>query len=149
MFFFLGGIVLGSLIEWLAHKYVLHNFRRRIFSHSHFSVHHRNCRKNNFYDADYEQFPPRTFDSGLMEILLLIVAAVVTLPLLYVSTWLWLGLLAHAMLYYYIHRKCHLNVEWGKKWFPWHYQHHMGKDQNANWGVTSPFFDYFFGTRKK
>jgi hypothetical protein len=25
----------------------------------------------------------------------------------------------------------------------------MGKDQNANWCVTHPFFDYVMGTRKK
>jgi sterol desaturase/sphingolipid hydroxylase (fatty acid hydroxylase superfamily) len=148
MFFFLAGIVLGSLIEWCAHKYLLHNFRKRIFSHSHFSVHHRNCRKNDFYDADYECFPPKSFDGGLMELALLASAVVVALPLAFVSFWLWFGLLAHAALYYYVHRKCHIDVEWGKKWLPWHYEHHMGAEQNANWGVTNPVFDHLFGTRK-
>ena len=48
-----------------------------------------------------------------------------------------------------MHQRGHLNVEWGKKNMPWHYDHHMGKDQDANWGVTNPFWDIIFGTRKK
>ena len=147
MFLFCLGIVLGSLIEWTAHKYLLHNFQKRIFSHSHFSVHHRNCRKNDFYDPDYENFPPKTFDSGIMEIALLIAGVVLVSPVALLSFTLWLGLVTHAFLYYFLHRKCHLDVEWGKKYLPWHYRHHMGKNQNANWGVTTPIFDYIFRTR--
>ena len=149
MFFFFLGIVLGSLIEWAAHKYLLHNFSHRIFSHSHFSVHHRNCRKNNNYDQDYENFPPKTLDEGLMEISLLLSGIALTSPLAFISFHLWLGLFFHACLYYFLHRKSHMDVEWGKKWMPWHYEHHMGKKQNSNWGVTNPVFDYVFGTRSK
>ena len=149
MFFFFLGIVLGSLIEWAAHKYLLHNFSHRIFSHSHFSVHHRNCRKNNNYDQDYENFPPKTLDEGLMEISLLLSGIALTSPLAFISFYLWLGLLFHACLYYFLHRKSHMDVDWGKKWMPWHYEHHMGKKQNSNWGVTNPVFDYVFGTRSK
>ncbi len=32
---------------------------------------------------------------------------------------------------------------------PWHYDHHMGKDQNSNWCVTHPLFDMVLGTRKE
>ena len=149
MLFFFLGIILGWLFEWGAHKYLLHNFSKKIFSYSHFSVHHRNCRKNNFYDADYEKFPPAAMSSGLKEIVLLASSLVVTLPVIFISAYIWFGLLFHALVYYFVHRKCHLDVEWGKKWVPWHYQHHMGKDQNCNWGVTNPVFDYIFGTRKK
>lgn len=149
MLFFFSGIILGWLFEWGAHKYLLHNFNKKIFSYSHFSIHHQNCRKNDFYDSDYESFPPSAMSSGLKELVLLASALVVTLPAILVSSYLWLGFLVHACLYYFVHRKCHLDVEWGKKWVPWHYQHHMGKDQNCNWGVTSPFFDYVFRTRKK
>lgn len=148
MFFFFLGIVLGSLIEWCAHKYLLHNFRNRIFSHSHFSIHHRNCRKHDNYDKDYESFPPTTFDGGLMEIALLVSGVILVLPIALLSFAVWCGLAFHAVVYYYVHRRCHLDVEWGKKYFPWHYQHHMGKNQNCNWGVTNPIFDYVFGTRK-
>jgi len=149
MVWFFAGVVLGWLIEWWAHKYLLHNFSRRLFSYAHFSIHHRNCRKNGFYDADYEVFPPKEMDRGLMEVILIVSAIVAAMPIMLLSFWLWLGVSCHAVFYYFIHRKSHLDVEWGKKWLPWHYQHHMGKDQNANWGVTNPVFDHIFRTRKK
>ena len=44
-------------------------------------------------------------------------------------------------MYYTMHRKSHIDVAWGKKWMPWHYEHHMGKDQHKNWGVRLPVFD--------
>ena len=49
----------------------------------------------------------------------------------------------------YIHRRCHVDVEWGKRNFPWHYDHHMGKNQDANWGVTNPLWDHILKTRIK
>jgi len=48
-----------------------------------------------------------------------------------------------------VHRKAHLDTEWGKKNLPWHYDHHMGKNQNANWGVTTDWVDRLAGTRIK
>ena len=30
---------------------------------------------------------------------------------------------------------------------PWHYDHHLGKNQDANWGVTTDWVDRVFGTR--
>jgi sterol desaturase/sphingolipid hydroxylase (fatty acid hydroxylase superfamily) len=149
MFFFFFGIALGSLIEWGSHKYLLHSFRSKLFSYSHFSIHHRNCRQNDNYDSDYENFPPTTRDSGLTEIVLLVSAVAVTSPLALISPWMWVGLIFHAHAYYYVHRKSHLDVDWGKKWLPWHYDHHMGENQNANWGVTLPLWDYILGTRVK
>ncbi|ERS10046.1 MULTISPECIES: hypothetical protein [Marinobacter] len=37
----------------------------------------------------------------------------------------------------------------GKKAIPWHYNHHMNTNQDANWCVTRPWFDYIMGTRIK
>ena len=33
------------------------------------------------------------------------------------------------------------------KKIPWHYDHHMNSNQDANWCVTKPWFDYILGTR--
>ena len=74
--------------------------------------------------------------------------ALLVLPLLWYNTPLWAGLTIHVLLYYYMHRKFHLDPEWGKRWMRWHWDHHMGADQNVNWGVTNPLFDYVLGTRK-
>ena len=46
-------------------------------------------------------------------------------------------------------RRAHLDPEWAREHLPWHYDHHMGRDQNANWCVTYPLFDYVMGTRRK
>jgi len=48
-----------------------------------------------------------------------------------------------------MHQKAHQDVEWAKKYMPWHYDHHMGRNQHANWGVTTAFWDLIMGTREK
>ena len=143
------GFLIGSLIEWLAHRYLLHNLKLRSISRAHFRIHHRNTRRRGGYDPDYEKLIPAGYDHGWSEILFLLAAVVLALPLAYVSFWLWLALLIHAVLYYSLHRKFHLNPAWGKHWMKWHWDHHMNKNQNANWGVTNPIFDWLFLTRIK
>ncbi len=39
--------------------------------------------------------------------------------------------------------------EWGKEHLPWHYDHHMGPNQDSNWCVTKPWFDDLLGTRER
>ncbi len=50
--------------------------------------------------------------------------------------------------YYRCHKRSHLDPEWARENLPWHVDHHMGPDQDANWGVTSPWMDVLMGTRK-
>ena len=39
-----------------------------------------------------------------------------------------------------------MDVEWAKRWVPWHYDHHMsGKE--GNWGVLLPLVDILVGSR--
>ena len=51
--------------------------------------------------------------------------------------------------YYRAHRRAHLDPRWAREHLPWHYDHHMGRNQNANWCVTHPFFDNLMGTRRE
>jgi sterol desaturase/sphingolipid hydroxylase (fatty acid hydroxylase superfamily) len=51
--------------------------------------------------------------------------------------------------YFYIHKKSHLNVNLAKQNVPWHWDHHMGKNQDANWGVTTDMWDLIMKTRIK
>jgi len=140
---------IGSFIEWFAHKYILHNFKIKSLSHYHFGRHHQQCRKNEGHDSDYLSFPPKKWETGIHEIVALVCATILSAPIILISGWLWTFLCIYMCLYYYLHRKMHIQPSWGKKWFPWHWKHHMGKDQNANWGVTNPIFDYIFNTTKK
>lgn len=148
VFWIVLGFLVGSLIEWTAHKYFLHNRRFSDAFKSHFSVHHRSARKNKGFDEMYFDFPPSTWDEGVSELFYLLVVWVTSLPSYYISPWLCLSLTAHACAYYFLHRKFHLSPQWGRRWMPWHWDHHMGPDQNCNWGVTSPIFDVLFGTRR-
>jgi len=52
-----------------------------------------------------------------------------------------------AFRYHYIHRKSHLDPERAKRKVPWHYDHHMGKNQEANWGITTDWVDRIMRTR--
>lgn len=77
----------------------------------------------------------------------LILLALAHSPALFVLPAFYLGLLYGGFRYYYVHKKSHLDLEWAKKHVPWHYDHHMGKNQDANWGVTTDWVDKIAGTR--
>jgi len=47
-----------------------------------------------------------------------------------------------------VHKLYHLDPEWAREHLSWHYDHHMGTDQDANWCVTHPWFDELMGTRQ-
>jgi len=127
----------GHIFEYVAHKYFLHNHKtfKSIFKH-HFGEHHKIARKNGMYDPAYN----KVFSSRF-EIYSLLAAAVIHLPVVFFLPWAYVTLILSLTSYYFIHRKTHVDVEWGKKWFPWHYDHHMGKDQHDWWGVRLPIID--------
>ena len=79
----------------------------------------------------------------------LILLALLHSPLYFLSLPFYLGLLYGGLGYYFVHKQAHLDPEWAKKHVPWHYDHHMGKNQDANWGVTTDWVDRLMGTRIK
>jgi hypothetical protein len=137
-----GGWIYGHAAEYLIHKYVLHNHRwfKGPFKR-HFGTHHRISRQNDMYDESYLGLSK---SSSAFEILGLSLLLLSHLPLLFIIPYFWMTLLYSACVYYYVHRRSHIDVEWGKKWLPWHYAHHMEKDQHQNWGVRLPIFDKVF-----
>jgi len=140
------GLLYANASEWFAHKYVFHVLgrkRKSIFSF-HWRRHHRLSRTNNFFDEDYE----KPWGSG-KEMLGLLFSVVIHIPLLFVVPIFTCTLFYGAFNYYHKHRKSHLEPEWAKKHLRWHYEHHMGRDQNKNFCVTRPWFDYVMGTRRK
>jgi len=142
-------IVYSHLLEWAMHKYVLHGIGKNKKSAwaSHWNTHHRRSRQNDNYDEDYKKgFFDKTVRS---EILGLFVLSFIHIPTIFISPLFYYTLVVCAIRYYLIHKKSHLDVEWCKKHLPWHYDHHMGKNQDANWGVTTDWFDKVAGTRIK
>ena len=146
--------MVANAFEWVAHKYVLHGVHRPGQSRfspvpknmeSHWS-HHRIVRKTQFFDEGYVE--------GLAnwrirnELLSLGIVAVAFGTVFYpISKGMSLSVVYSACNYFYTHRRAHLEPEWAMKKIPWHYDHHMNANQDANWCVTKPWFDYIMGTR--
>lgn len=151
---FLAGLVVANGFEWVAHKYVLHGTHRAgqpryspvpLSMKSHWE-HHREVRKQQFYDDSYVEGLPHWRTKN--EVMSLVVAAGVSSALFYpISKGMAAAAVYSACNYFYIHRRAHLEPEWAIKKIPWHYDHHMNANQDANWCVTKPWFDYLLGTR--
>ncbi len=138
----------ANLVEFLWHKHVFHGLGKKKNSKfsSHWREHHRDVRKSGGYDLAYEK-PIGTTGGPTKEALELTAAALLHTPLFFYFPVFASTLIVHAIAYFLIHRKSHLDIEWAKKWVPWHYDHHMGKNQDANWCVTLPVWDHILGTR--
>jgi len=143
------GLFAANAAEWVIHKRVLHGLgrSRKSFWAFHWHDHHRACRKNGHIDADYRRSVFRTNAQG-KEAASLLAAAVAVAPLLPVAPFFTGTLWYSAINYYRVHKRSHLDPEWAREHLPWHYDHHMGPDQDANWCVTKPWFDNLMGTRK-
>lgn len=151
---FLAGMVVANGFEWFAHKYVLHGTHRTGQTRyspvpdsmrSHWE-HHREVRKTRFSDYAYveglKNWRIRNEIGSLA-----VAASVFGLAFYPLSKGMFLATLYSAGNYFYMHRRAHLQPEWARKKIPWHYDHHMNSNQDANWCVTKPWFDYLMGTR--
>jgi sterol desaturase/sphingolipid hydroxylase (fatty acid hydroxylase superfamily) len=135
------GLLLANLLEWIVHKYFLHNLgkkRASLFSF-HWGVHHREARKNGFLDH-------RVSTREVVGVLFL---CLLFSPIMFISIMAYTGMFIHAIVYLVVHNYSHRNPDWSYKYLRWHYDHHMGKDQDRNWCVVHPLADYLLGTRKK
>lgn len=143
------GLAYGNAGEWLIHKYVLHGSgrKRSSFWSFHWLEHHRVARIKGFHDPDYERGVFRWNAQG-KEAAALAGAAVLHLPLFPIAPF-FTGTALYCMWNYYrTHKRSHLDPEWARENLPWHYDHHMGPNQDANWCVTKPWFDHLMGTRE-
>ena len=146
---FATGLLYANLLEWVLHKYVLHGVGKNKKSNwsSHWNIHHKKSRKNDFYDDDYEKAWHSA--GSRSEIMGLILLALAHSPTLFMLPTFYFGLLYGGFRYYFVHKKSHLDPEWAKEKLPWQYDHHMGKNHDANWGVTTEWIDKIAGTRVK
>jgi len=143
------GLVYCNAGEWLIHKHVLHRLGkdRRSFWSFHWHDHHRKARKHGMVDEQYTRsllaWEPQT-----KELVALLGLAAAHLPLLPVAPFFTGTVLYGCYNYYRVHKRAHLDTGWAREHLPWHRDHHLGPDQNANWCVTRPWFDVLMGTRK-
>ncbi len=138
----------ANLVEWAWHKYVFHGLGKKKSSKfsSHWREHHRDVRKSGGYDLAYKE-SALSSKGPRSEVLELTAGVLLHTPFLFFAPVFFVTISIHAIAYFLIHRKSHVNIEWAKRWVPWHYDHHMGKNQDANWCVTLPVWDHILGTR--
>ena len=143
------GLLWANALEWLLHRYVLHGLGRskKNFWSFHWWDHHNQCRRRRFRDPGYQQ-PLWVWSSKSKELLGLQGLNLIHLPLLFYAPALFLTLLYSNLNYYRVHKRAHLDPEWAKRHVPWHYDHHMGRNQDLNWGVTRDWWDRLLGTRE-
>ncbi len=147
------GLLTANVIEWVAHKYILHARGRHKSSmwSFHWHEHHAASRRHDMLDEDYLR-PMFTrhepLNAQTKEILALVGISLPVLVWAPVAPFFAGTLLYSAWNYYRVHTKAHLDPDWARAHLSWHYDHHMGPDQNANWCVTRPWFDHVMGTRR-
>lgn len=142
------GVLVVNAFEWYAHKVWLHEYPAKhrnspFFTHIR---HHKRARLNNFHDEGYADSMFRNQEMYVEKtaILGLVAATTLVAP---VAPFFTLGTYYGAWRYWTLHSKAHLDPEWARQNLPWHYDHHMNSNQDANWCVTRPWFDYLMGTR--
>jgi len=144
------GLLAANATEWLVHKYVLHGLGRdkRSFWRFHWHDHHRNVRRHDHVDPDYQRPLLSSWNGQSKEAVALVGAALAIAPLFPIAPF-FVGTVAYsAVNYYRKHKRAHLDPAWAREHLPWHYDHHMGPNQHANWCVTRPWFDHLMGTRE-
>ncbi|MED5372029.1 MAG: hypothetical protein VX899_13505 [Myxococcota bacterium] len=141
-------LVYATAVEWSIHRYVFHGAGKKRGSpfSFHYFEHHKACRRNGNSDPDYLEgglrWSPRTREIGGI-----LGGLVLHLPIALLSWPAYLMLVFHGARYIYMHHRSHVDVEWCKQNMPWHYDHHMAPNQDANWCVTGEWFDKLMGTR--
>ena len=108
--------------------------------------HHRASRLNNMVDSAYLRARFR-FDAHAKETLGLVFLCGAHTPLLPIAPFFTATLWYSAARYYRVHKRAHLDPDWARAHLPWHYDHHMGPNSEANWCVTRPWFDHLMKTR--
>lgn len=142
------GLLVANAGEWLIHKHVLHGLgkKKRNFWSFHWHEHHRNARLHDQRDPSYERSLFGWHAQG-KEALAVAGLALASTPLLAVSPGFTAAIWFSAWNYHRVHKKAHLDPQWARDHLPWHVDHHVGPNQDANWCVTHPLFDHVMGTR--
>ena len=139
----------GHLLEYFIHKHLLHNRSKKTkwFFANHFKDHHIVSRRTDVKDPKYQGWFAnylKDFETSKIFFMLII-----PLPVALYFPWAYGTIMLSSLSYYVIHRRTHQDPTWARKNYPWHYEHHMGLNQNCNWGVRTDFFDKVFKTRKR
>ncbi len=135
------GFLYANFLDWGIHV-LLHKPRGKSRFKFHWK-HHKIARKNQNEDPDYRT---KLFHN---ETYLTLIGIAIHVPFVFIWPSFACTVIAYATVYMILHRMTHTYVEFFKRWMPWHYEHHMGKNQNSNWCVVCPLMDHIMRTRVK
>ncbi len=110
----------------------------------HFAGHHGRIRKGGMLDPDYTQWKKYSFLDFEPAVLFFI--SLVHLPVAFYFPYAYAVLLLSGILYFTVHALTHIMPVVMAKIIPWHSWHHLGKNQNMNYGVRLPIIDIVAGT---
>lgn len=146
---FLLGLLFANAGEWLIHRFLLHGLGQQAdsFWAYHLYEHHAVARNNNMLDAGYQKWP-EFWNSQAKEWLVLGGILILNLPFFWWANGFACATYFSVFYYYLVHRQAHCHHDWAKKHLPWHYHHHMIND-DANWCISHPLFDYLMKTHMK
>jgi len=139
--------IYSHFLEYCLHRFALHNnsFLLKPLFKIHFSNHHRCARADLMVDNDYHSPASFIFHK---EALILMALCALHIPVALSLPYAFVTVVISACSYFLVHRRAHIDHRWARDNLTWHYDHHMGKDQNCNWGVRLPIFDIIFSTRQ-
>jgi len=135
--FALAGILYANILEYLIHRYLFHGHGKSghsIFAF-HLREHHLIARRNGFIDLRISR----------NELVGMPIAVVLHAPLWFLSPALFIAVASYGLLFVVIHNTIHQYPEFAKRYFWWHWNHHM-RNQNKSWGVVLPITDIITGT---
>jgi len=142
------GYALSVALEWLVHNLVFHKLGKRRGSpfSFHYADHHRAVRKTGGRDPSFEG-SRLAWNAYGRELLGIVLGAVLLSPLFFVAPFCTLAAIISGIHYHLVHARSHLDPDWCRAHLRWHWDHHLGTDQDVNWGVTNEWFDRLMGTR--
>ena len=137
-FVFSLGLLYANFMEWFVHKYLFHGLGKKqnsLFAF-HLREHHIQARNNQFLDTKLTK--RETIGIGALLIL--------HAPLyLYISSIFYAALVFYGALFVVLHKVQHIFPKFAKRYFWWHWNHHM-HNQNKSWNVVLPVTDLITGT---
>ena len=143
------GLLYSNAVEWVTHRDLLHGLGKRKGSMwgFHWWGHHRASRRYGMVDPEYHE-PIWNWNARGKEIAGVAAIVATHTPLFWVAPYFTAAVWYSGANYLYRHTRAHRDPAWAKRHLRSHYDHHMGRDQDANWCVTRPWFDWIMGTRR-
>lgn len=144
------GMLYANAVEASFHRHVLHGLGKnpKSFWAFHWNEHHREARRSSFHDHHYRTRPFFGWHPQTKERLGAAFGVLVHLPLAPVAPFFFATIAVCGAWFVYRHQRAHLDPAWAREHVPWHYDHHMGPDQDCNWGIGFDWYDRLAGTRK-